>query len=83
MYPVAYALVEFECKDTWCWFLELLRADSELNNSYDIVWIIDKQKGLIDAIDDLFPNLKHMFYVKHFYNNFKAEHKGLLLKQIL
>ncbi|KAK1553267.1 hypothetical protein Q3G72_031866 [Acer saccharum] len=40
MYPVAYALVESECKDTW-------------------------------------------FCVKHFYNNFKSEHKGLLLKQIL
>ncbi|KAK0605702.1 hypothetical protein LWI29_029774 [Acer saccharum] len=83
MYPVAYALVESECKDTRCWFLKLLGADLELNNSYGIVWITNKQKGLIDAIGELFPNSKHRFYVKHFYNNFKLEHKGLLLKQIL
>ena len=82
MYPVAYALVKSECKDTWCWFLELLGTDLELNNNYGIVWITDKQKGLIYAIGDLFPNLEHRFCVKHFYNNFKSEHKGLVLKQI-
>ncbi|KAK3221573.1 hypothetical protein Dsin_008598 [Dipteronia sinensis] len=47
MCPVAYGLVESECKDTWCWFLELLGADLELNNFYGIVWITDKQKGLM------------------------------------
>ncbi|KAK0595038.1 hypothetical protein LWI29_002885 [Acer saccharum] len=83
MYPVAYDLVESKCKDTWCWFLELLGSNLELNNSYDIVWITDKQKGSIDAIGDLFPNSEQRFYVKHFYNKFKAKHKGLMLKQIL
>ena len=83
MYPVAYALVEAETKDTWGWFLEQLGADLELNNSFGIVWISDKQKGLIDAIAEGFPNSEHRFCVKHMYNNFKAEHKGLILKQIL
>ncbi|KAK3224984.1 hypothetical protein Dsin_004846 [Dipteronia sinensis] len=45
--------------------------------------ITDKQKGLIDAIGDLFPNYEHRFCVKQFYNNFKVQHKGLLIKQIL
>ena len=55
MYPVAYVLLEFGCKDTWCRFIELLRSDLDLSNSYGIVWIIDKHKGLIDAIMELFP----------------------------
>ena len=83
MYPIAYALVESECRDSWEWFLELLGKDLEINNSYAIVWITDKQKGLIDAIAQLFPNSEHRFCVRHMYNNFKSEHKGLLFKQIL
>ncbi|KAK0594585.1 hypothetical protein LWI29_037000 [Acer saccharum] len=83
MYPIAYALVESECRDSWEWFLELLGQDLEINNSYGIVWITDKQKGLIDAITQMFPNSEHRFCVRHMYNNFKSEHKGLLFKQIL
>ncbi|KAK2651529.1 hypothetical protein Ddye_011385 [Dipteronia dyeriana] len=56
MYPVAYVLVEAETKDTWGWFLELLAVDLELNNSFGIVWISDKQKGLIDVIVERFPH---------------------------
>ncbi|KAK0586347.1 hypothetical protein LWI29_005364 [Acer saccharum] len=83
MYPIAYALVESECRDSWEWFLELLGQDLEINNSYGIVWITDKQKGLIDAIAQMFPNSEHRLCVRHMYNNFKSEHKGLLFKQIL
>ncbi|KAK2638658.1 hypothetical protein Ddye_026453 [Dipteronia dyeriana] len=37
MYPVAYALVESECRDTWSWFLKLLGDDLMLNNAYGVV----------------------------------------------
>ncbi|KAK2656207.1 hypothetical protein Ddye_009259 [Dipteronia dyeriana] len=47
MYLVAYALMESEYRDTWVWFLQLLAVDLEINNSYGIVWISDKQKGFI------------------------------------
>ncbi|KAK0602137.1 hypothetical protein LWI29_030703 [Acer saccharum] len=83
MYPITYALVESECRDSWEWFLELLGQDLEINNSYGIVWIMDKQKGLINAIAQMFPNSEHRFCVRHMYNNFKSEHKSLLFKQIL
>ncbi|KAK2654695.1 hypothetical protein Ddye_014551 [Dipteronia dyeriana] len=83
MYPVAYAFVESECRETWLWFLELLSVDLELNNSHGIVWIIVKQNGLRNAIREVFPHSEHRFCVKHFYNNYKASHKGLMLKQLL
>ncbi|KAK2654205.1 hypothetical protein Ddye_014061 [Dipteronia dyeriana] len=63
--------------------MELLGEDLELNNSHVIVWITDKQKGLIDSIRELFPHSEHWFYLKHFFNNFKASHKGLMLKNLL
>ncbi|KAK1591161.1 hypothetical protein Q3G72_003222 [Acer saccharum] len=61
MYLIAYALVESECRETWLWFLELLGVDLEINNSYGLVWITDKQKGLIDAIREVFPHSEHWF----------------------
>ena len=83
MYPIAYVVVETENRETWQWFLELLKVDLNINNSHGIAWITDKQKGLIDAITDFFPNSKHQFCVKHLHTNFKVYHKGLLLKQTL
>ena len=76
MYLVAYALVEAETKDTWGWFLEQLVVDLELNNSFDIVWISDKQNGLIYAIAERFPNSEHRFCVKHLYNILKLSIRG-------
>ena len=39
--------------------------------------------GLVTAIKMFFPIVKHRYYVKHIYNNFKVDHKGLELKDAL
>ncbi|KAI8533338.1 hypothetical protein RHMOL_Rhmol10G0001100 [Rhododendron molle] len=39
--------------------------------------------GLIDAVGQVFPNASHRFCVRHLYNNFKGDFKGLHLKEIL
>ena len=83
MYPIAHAAVEFECTATWSWFLEFLREDLQIGNSHTLTWITDKQKGLIEAIKDAFPNAEHRFCVRYLYNNFKLRYKGLHLKQIM
>ena len=38
---------------------------------------------LIPAIETRFPTVEHRFCVKHIYNNFKVDHKGLELKDAL
>ena len=38
---------------------------------------------LIPTIEALFPTVEHRYYVKHIYNNFKVDHKGLELKDAL
>ncbi|KAL5540018.1 hypothetical protein UlMin_043973 [Ulmus minor] len=53
MYPIAYAIVESETRDSWRWFLELLNVDLQLNNSGHISWITDKQKGLLDEMEKM------------------------------
>ncbi|KAL5551824.1 hypothetical protein UlMin_002000 [Ulmus minor] len=81
MYPIAYAVVEAKTRETWYWFLENLQSNLQLHNSHGVAWITDKQKGLIDAISELFPHSEHRYCPKNLHNNFKVKHKGLLLKQ--
>ena len=40
-------------------------------------------QGLIPAIETIFPTMEHRYCVKHIYNNFKVDHKGLELKDAL
>ncbi|XP_021802370.1 uncharacterized protein LOC110746457, partial [Prunus avium] len=83
MYPVAYAVVEVESKSSWIWFLELLIADLKIENGKALVFISDKQKGKIPAIETLLPTAEHRMCVRHIYSNFRTEHAGLALKNIL
>lgn len=70
-------------KQTWLWFLQLVGEDLDIVNSHAWTFMSDKQKGLIDAVSELFPNASHRFCVRHLYNNFKGNFKGLVLKDIL
>ncbi|KAL5572511.1 hypothetical protein UlMin_022108 [Ulmus minor] len=79
-FPVAYAIVESECYATWMWFLELLMNDLGIENSYGITFIIDKQKGLVQAIGNLFEHAEHRHCVRHFYANFKRNYTRDLMR---
>ncbi|KAK8954634.1 hypothetical protein KSP39_PZI002501 [Platanthera zijinensis] len=45
--------------------------------------ISDKQKGLINAVEELLPNAEHRFCLRHMYNNFKQKFRGIQLKDLL
>ncbi|XP_008221758.1 PREDICTED: uncharacterized protein LOC103321711 [Prunus mume] len=82
MYPIAYAVAEAENYATWSWFLELFEVYLGIENNNGYVFITDRQKGLIDAVGDMFPNYEHRHCFKHLYVNFiLAGHRGLVLKQ--
>ncbi|XP_034204500.1 uncharacterized protein LOC117618861 [Prunus dulcis] len=83
LYPVAYAVVEMESKISWIWFLQLLIEDLQIENGKAWVFMSDKQKGLIPAIETLLPTAEHRMCVRHLYSNFRTEHAGLALKNIL
>lgn len=84
MYPVAYAVVEKETRDSWTWFLWFLKEDLCIDNDFSYDFISDKQKGLELAIKELFPNSKHRHCARHLYNNFKGDgNNGIELKNLL
>lgn len=58
MYPIAFAIVEGELKETLSWFLTLLYEDLEIShNPFAWTFIYDKQKGLIPVFDETIPDV--------------------------
>ncbi|KAG8379298.1 hypothetical protein BUALT_Bualt07G0073900 [Buddleja alternifolia] len=57
IFPISYAIVERETKDSWMWFLNLLDGDLGISeNQFKWTFMSDKQKGLIPAFETLFPD---------------------------
>ncbi|KAH0641017.1 hypothetical protein KY290_036291 [Solanum tuberosum] len=84
IFPVAYAVIaDAESKETWSWFLTNLGYDLEITNSHHIAFMSDRQKGLIGAVKDLFPEAEHRNCVRHMYQNFRQKHKGKALKDLV
>nr|GEW79284.1 transposase, mutator type [Tanacetum cinerariifolium] len=82
-YPVAYAIVESETKDSWSWFLECLRGDLDLNRRSNFTFVSDRQKGIIPALASIFPSAEHRFCLKHIYDNMELVWRGELYKDFL
>ncbi|XP_073067176.1 uncharacterized protein [Primulina eburnea] len=61
IFPIAYALVEGETKDSWMWFLQSLNNDIGFENEDGWTFMSDKQKGLIPAFENLWTC--YLFFV--------------------
>lgn len=70
IFPLAFAVVEVEDTPTWTWFLGLLKNDLGIDNTTAWTVMSDRQKGLINAVNALFPDSQHRFCVRHLYQNF-------------
>ena len=47
IYPIAWAVVEVECKSSWCWFLSTLKNDLNIINTSPFTIMSDKQKVML------------------------------------
>jgi transposase-like protein len=82
IYPVAYVVCEVECTSSWEWFLTTLKDDLKITNTSPCTIMSDKHKGLINAVEKVFPDAEHRFCVRHLIQNFqRAGHKGETLKK--
>ncbi|XP_076923134.1 uncharacterized protein LOC143585176 [Bidens hawaiensis] len=72
LYPVAFAIVEAKCTDSWKLFLDLLGDDLDLPPDANFTFISDRQKGLIQAVESVFPRAEHQFYCRHIHENLRA-----------
>ncbi|KAG8366267.1 hypothetical protein BUALT_Bualt17G0058600 [Buddleja alternifolia] len=85
IFPISYAIVERETKDSWMWFLNLLDGDLGISeNQFNWTFMSDKQKGLIPAFDTLFPDSENRFCVRHLHSNMKKDgFSGMAVKNAL
>ncbi|XP_050210118.1 uncharacterized protein LOC126660596 [Mercurialis annua] len=81
MYPLAMAWVKVENIESWTWFMELLKADLHLGNSS--VFMSDKQKGLINAVKELFPYSEYRFCWRHLWSNYRSTFHHQHLKPLI
>ncbi|XP_043714476.1 uncharacterized protein LOC122662831 [Telopea speciosissima] len=79
-FPVAFSVVESECKDSWIFFLKHLHDSIYTEMELPITFMTDKQKGLSQAIAQIFPYASHRHCARHLYNNFKVNYSGALLR---
>lgn len=84
LYPTAFAATEGETKDFWIWFLTLLREDLKIEKDYEWTIMSDKQKGIIQACEVVFPNADHRLRVNHLHSNMSAGgFKGTIMRKAL
>ncbi|WOL00674.1 hypothetical protein Cni_G09387 [Canna indica] len=83
-FPLAFAVVESETKDSWKFLLELLLDDIGDVRTHRWVFMSDQQKGLLPVFDELLHGVEHRFCLRHLYNNFKKKFgAGLMMKTLM
>ncbi|XP_024015919.1 uncharacterized protein LOC112089175 [Eutrema salsugineum] len=74
IYPIAWAVVRGENKDSWEWFIKKLKADLDLGVGDGVTFISDRQKRLKVALATVFSNAEHRNCAKHVYRNWKKKY---------
>ncbi|KAB1205657.1 hypothetical protein CJ030_MR7G017829 [Morella rubra] len=72
-FPIAFAMAGNECKASWTGFWEQLLDDVAMDDQRRWVFILDRQKGLLDALDTLVTFNEHRYCFKHLHPNIKEK----------
>ena len=88
LYPLAYAVVDTGNDDNWLWMLQYLRQIVETHapqflEPNVLTLLSDRQKGLIDGVENVFPNSPHGYCLRHLEANFHKQFKHPQLKSLL
>ncbi|PKU74604.1 Protein FAR1-RELATED SEQUENCE 8 [Dendrobium catenatum] len=74
LYPLAFAIVESECVDSWVWFLNQLHVLLPVVSTRpDLCIIFDRHAGLVRGCREIFPNAAHRHFLRHLRENLKKE----------
>ncbi|XP_020092829.1 uncharacterized protein LOC109713241 [Ananas comosus] len=74
IFPVVFGAVESENSNSWEWFLHGLKA--AIGESEGLVFSSDRQKGLDEAVQVVYPRVEHRECMRHLYANFKKKFRG-------
>ncbi|KAH9656287.1 SWIM-type domain-containing protein [Citrus sinensis] len=81
VFPLAVCICEVESRESWTWFLELFKEHMNIHNDMAISFMSDRQKGLIHALQDVFPSSKTRYCARHVYANFRKQHLAEILRE--
>lgn len=73
IFPVAFAVLEDETYDSWMWFLTQLRY--AVGESRVITFVSNRQKGLDEAVPQIFADSHHCYCLHQLIDDFKLELK--------
>ncbi|KAK0584407.1 hypothetical protein LWI29_012785 [Acer saccharum] len=63
-----------ECKGSWTWFLSELKKG--IGSPQDLVIVSDRHRGIISAMNEVFPYAQHAFCVFHIAQKFRRSSKN-------
>lgn len=63
LFPIAFAVVSEETNDNWRWFLEHFK--DAIGASRDIVFVSDRNHGIVIGVKTVFPDSAHGYCYKH------------------
>jgi hypothetical protein len=66
---LVYALVPIECIEWWQWFLKHFTKANLHAIEGEYVFILDQEKGLLAALEAIFPNAFQNHWCQHICNN--------------
>ncbi|XP_058102775.1 uncharacterized protein LOC131246548 isoform X2 [Magnolia sinica] len=74
IFPIAFAIVDFESYDNWIWFLTELKSAVSTNRT--ITFVSDRRDGLEEAVPQVFEGSYHAYSLHHLTEDFKRVLKG-------
>lgn len=78
IYPIAIAIVSIENISNWNFFMINLRKSFD---NFDIdfnklIFVSDREKGLLNSIDAIFPETENFYCTRHLGKNLKQRYKS-------
>src|SRR5579859_4498258 len=88
LFPVSYAVVSAENDDNWSWFIDNLHNVIQMHAPTCLAprilaFISDRQKGLLEAVETVFPGSPHGYCLCHLYENLHKSYKHKDLRSLL
>jgi MULE transposase domain/MuDR family transposase/SWIM zinc finger len=88
LFPLAHAIVDVENDNNWLWFATILHDVIQMHAPAFLVprglaFVSDRQKGLLEAIELLFPDSPHGYCLRHLYENMHKKYKNPQLRERL
>src|SRR5579859_7110824 len=88
LFPVSYAVVSAENDDNWSWFIDNLHNVIQMHAPTCLAprmlaFISDRRKGLLEAVEKVFPGSPHGYCLRHLYENLHKLFKHKDLRSLL